>query len=83
MKATSKWADLRSKAKILNFSIVYGVTEFGLARNLKIPQREAAKLIELYKSSSRNLRVYGASIELAKEKAILSYWQASTYPTLM
>jgi DNA polymerase I-like protein with 3'-5' exonuclease and polymerase domains len=34
MKAIGAFAGFRSQAKVLNFSIVYGVTEFGLARNL-------------------------------------------------
>lgn len=69
MKKTQEFPDLRSKAKILNFSIVYGVTEFGLARNLKVSRKEAANLIELYYASFPGVLDYmNNSIELAREK---------------
>jgi DNA polymerase I len=69
MKKTNEFSDLRSKAKILNFSIVYGVTEFGLARNLKVSRKEAASLIELYYASFPGVLDYmSTSIELAREK---------------
>lgn len=39
----------RSGAKMVNFGIVYGVTAFGLARRLKVPQDQAASIIDGYK----------------------------------
>ena len=39
---------LRSKAKMINFGIVYGLSAFGLADRLDIPQEEAAGFIERY-----------------------------------
>lgn len=39
----------RSGAKMVNFGIVYGITAFGLARRLKIPQEKAAEIIDGYK----------------------------------
>lgn len=39
----------RSGAKMVNFGIVYGVTPFGLARRLGIPNDEAAAIIDGYK----------------------------------
>src|SRR5947209_304499 len=39
---------LRSKAKMINFGIVYGLSAFGLADRLDIPQEEAAEFIERY-----------------------------------
>ncbi len=38
----------RSKAKMVNFGIVYGLSAFGLADRLQIPQDEAADFIERY-----------------------------------
>ncbi|MBE5785245.1 MAG: DNA polymerase I [Clostridiales bacterium] len=38
----------RSAAKAVNFGIVYGISDFGLARNLNITRKEAARYIELY-----------------------------------
>ncbi len=40
--------DLRRKAKAVNFGLIYGLTEFGLARNLGIPRQEAGFYIEQY-----------------------------------
>ncbi|MCS6972774.1 MAG: DNA polymerase, partial [Leptospiraceae bacterium] len=58
MKATPGFSDLRSQAKVLNFSIVYGVTEFGLARNLGISRREAKELMESYFTAFPGIRRY-------------------------
>ena len=38
----------RSRAKMVNFGIVYGLSAFGLADRLQIPQEEAAEFIERY-----------------------------------
>ena len=38
----------RSKAKMINFGIVYGLTGYGLADRLQIPQDEAQEFIDRY-----------------------------------
>ena len=39
---------MRSSAKAVNFGIVYGISDFGLASNLHISRKEAAEFIERY-----------------------------------
>ena len=39
---------MRSSAKAVNFGIVYGISDFGLASNLHISRKEAAAFIERY-----------------------------------
>lgn len=50
--------DMRNKAKIVNFSIIYGATGYGLSQNLKIPQREANQFIKKYFEKYKNVRKY-------------------------
>lgn len=40
--------DMRSASKAVNFGLVYGISEFGLARNIGISRREAANFISRY-----------------------------------
>ncbi|MBQ6130977.1 MAG: DNA polymerase I [Selenomonadaceae bacterium] len=40
--------DLRHKAKAVNFGIVYGISDYGLSRDLHISRKEAGKYIALY-----------------------------------
>lgn len=41
-------SEYRRRAKIINYSILYGKSDFGLAQDLKIPQREAKAFIQSY-----------------------------------
>ncbi len=41
-------ADMRRKAKTVNFGIIYGISAFGLSQRLDCPRGEAAGLIESY-----------------------------------
>ena len=38
----------RSKCKMVNFGIIFGISAFGLSQRLKIPRKEASSLIETY-----------------------------------
>jgi len=40
--------EMRSQAKAVNFGIVYGISDYGLARDIKISRKEAAEFINRY-----------------------------------
>jgi DNA polymerase-1 len=41
-------SDIRRRAKAINFGVIYGISGFGLARNLRIPRSEAQGFIDRY-----------------------------------
>ncbi|MGN0852083.1 MAG: DNA polymerase I [Kiritimatiellia bacterium] len=40
--------EMRSRCKMVNFGIIYGISAFGLAQRLHCPRKEAAELIDSY-----------------------------------
>ncbi len=51
-------SDMRRKAKVANFGIIYGISAFGLSQRLSIPRKEAAELIEAYFTEFPNVKKY-------------------------
>ena len=51
-------ADIRRRAKAINFGIVYGISAFGLANQLGIPQGEARDYIKRYFERFPGIRDY-------------------------
>ena len=48
----------RSAAKAVNFGIVYGISDFGLAQNLGIPRKEAAEYIASYLAHYQGIKAF-------------------------
>ena len=51
-------SDERRRAKTANFGIIYGISAFGLAQRLDIPNRDAKELIENYFASYPDVKRY-------------------------
>lgn len=51
-------SELRSRAKAVNFGIVYGISDFGLSKDLDIPRKEAKGYIENYLKYYSNIDKY-------------------------
>jgi DNA polymerase-1 len=51
-------AETRRRAKAINFGIVYGISAFGLANQLSIPQDEAGAYIKTYFERFPGIRAY-------------------------
>ena len=54
--------EMRRRAKTVNFGIVYGISDFGLAEQLGISRKEAAEFIETYYQKFPGIRTYMDSI---------------------
>jgi DNA polymerase-1 len=48
----------RRVAKVINFGVIYGLSAFGLAQNLSIDTKEAAKFIDDYFDRYRGVKKY-------------------------
>ncbi len=62
-------SDMRSQAKSANFGIIYGISAFGLAENLKISRQEGKALIDGYFESYPGVKAFmDKSIYDARER---------------
>jgi len=60
--------EIRRQAKGINFGVIYGISGFGLARNLRIPRAEAQGFIDRYFERFPGIRTYmDNTVEFAKE----------------
>ena len=58
----------RSQAKAVNFGIIYGISDFGLSKNLSIPRAQAKEIINDYMTHFPTIGAYmEKSIEFARE----------------
>jgi DNA polymerase-1 len=61
--------DQRRAAKVINFGILYGMSAFGLAQNLKIPRADAERFIKTYLGRFTAVKRYmDETIESAKSE---------------
>ena len=49
---------VRRRAKAINFGVIYGISSYGLSRNLRIPRAEAQAFIETYFQRFPEIRHY-------------------------
>ncbi|MEH7828306.1 DNA polymerase I [Gemmobacter denitrificans] len=60
---------VRRQAKAINFGVIYGISGFGLARNLRIPRAEAQGFIDRYFERFPGIRAYmDETVAFAKSK---------------
>jgi DNA polymerase I len=50
--------DIRRQAKAINFGVIYGISGFGLARNLRIPRAQAQGFIDRYFERFPGIKTY-------------------------
>lgn len=62
-------SDLRGKAKAVNFGVIYGISDFGLAKNTGVTREEARKFIDAYFSKYPKVKEFmDKSVRLARKK---------------
>jgi len=63
----------RSAAKTVNFGVIYGISDFGLAKSLKIKKTEAAKFIDTYFKKYHGVKTFiDKTIKEAKENGYVT-----------
>ncbi|MFI5331128.1 MAG: DNA polymerase I [Desulfobaccales bacterium] len=62
-------SEMRRQAKVVNFGIIYGISPFGLARQMGVPQRVAADFIQRYFARHTRVKAYlDETLEAARER---------------
>lgn len=60
--------EMRQAAKAVNFGIVYGISDYGLSRDLNIPRAEAKAYIEKYFTRYHGVRDYQKAVVATAKK---------------
>jgi DNA polymerase-1 len=73
VKADDVTPHIRSIAKMINYGIAYGLSDFGLADRLKIPREDAQKFIADYFAAYPGIRRYTVEIRmLARDQGFVT-----------
>ena len=65
--------DMRREAKVINFGIIYGMSAFGLSKELEIPPKQAQEYIDSYFQQYGQVKGYMDSVlENARENGYVS-----------
>lgn len=65
--------EMRSKAKAVNFGIVYGISDYGLAKNIKSSVKEAGEYINNYLLKYNGIKDFMQNtVEIAKKQGYIS-----------
>ncbi len=65
--------EMRSRAKAVNFGIIYGISDFGLARDLKVTRAEAREYIQRYFARLPGVKEYiDTAIRSARERGYVT-----------
>lgn len=65
--------EMRRRAKAVNFGVIYGISAYGLSRNLGIPPKEAGKFIDAYFEQYPGVRRWiDATIAEARKKGFVT-----------
>ena len=60
--------EMRSRCKMVNFGIIYGISAFGLSQRLGVPRKQAAELIDAYFAQYPGVKAYmDKTIAFARE----------------
>jgi DNA polymerase-1 len=66
-------SEMRRRAKAVNFGVVYGISAFGLARNLGISNGEAQQFIDAYFAQYPGVKAWlDSTIETARERGYVT-----------
>ncbi len=66
-------SQMRRSAKAVNFGIIYGISEYGLSKNLKISPKKAKEYIDRYFETYKSVKDYMTkNVETARENGYIS-----------